>query len=119
MWRARSDCHEVHEYERCPHCTSEAFAFITRWIQLDTPPTRATAPSSEAPHAAEKVNAYRQILHSADKGTRARRWLRNGSLILAAGYVARWGWQLAHRQMNGTESEKPAQPTSVPEYTLT
>ena len=106
------DCHEVHEYERCPHCTSEAFAFITRWIQLDTPATRSAAPPTEAPHAAEKVNAYRQILHSADKSTRARRWLRNGSLILVAGYMARWGWQLANRQVNGSKREERSQPDS-------
>lgn len=107
------DCHEVHEYERCPHCTSEAFAFITRWIQLDTPASKRTEapPRSDAAHAAEKVNTYRQILKSADSGTRARRWLRNGSLLVAAGYMARWGWQLATRQMNGgAGTQKPPKP---------
>ena len=101
------DCHEVHEDERCPHCTSEAFAFITRWIQLDTPATtRKETPRADASHAAEKVNTYRQILQSAEGGTRARRWLRNGSLLVVAGYMARWGWQMATRQMNGGSTSR-------------
>jgi hypothetical protein len=99
------DCHEVHEYERCPQCTSEAFAFITRWIQLENPEPRAQPERSEPAGAGEKVNAYRQILHSADSGSRARRWLRNGSLLVFAGYMARWGWQLANRQMNGSKND--------------
>ncbi len=57
------DCEELHADEQCPHCASEAFAFVTRWI----PPTqrgrdrgRGDAASRAAdrptPASAERVN---------------------------------------------------------------
>lgn len=97
------DCHEVHEYERCPACTSEAFAFITRWIKLEQAPTRTPARPSDAPEAVEKIETYRQILHAKPNESRTRKWLRRGSLLVVAGYVARWGWQVAKRHPQGTD----------------
>ena len=32
------DCEEIHEEQECPACGSEAFAFLTRWIQSTAPP---------------------------------------------------------------------------------
>ena len=97
------DCHEVHAAARCPVCTSEAFAFITRWIQVDNASARADVASNEDGVAAAKIETYRQILHPSPKGSRAGRWLRNGGLLLAAGYLARWGWQIASRQTDGSD----------------
>jgi hypothetical protein len=79
------DCHQVHEYERCPACTSEAFAFITRWIRLENAGPRVSIHRDSTSGAAAKVNTYRQILQSPPSGARAGRWLRNGSLLVAAG----------------------------------
>ena len=90
------DCHEVHEFDRCPACTSEVFAFITRWIKLDSPPPRQhPSKAGDAAAAAEKINTYRQILQPTESGSRTAAWLRNGSLLVAAAYVARWTWHFA------------------------
>ena len=97
------DCHEVHEYERCPACTSEAFAFITRWIKLESGPTRTPPRPDETPYAAEKLDTFRQILHAKPGGSRTRRWLRNGSLLVVVGYMARLGWSVAKRQPQGPD----------------
>ena len=100
------DCHEIHEHSRCPVCTSEAFAFITRWI---TPPdTGAAGPTVERKDGAgavenDKIETYRRILQAPRGSSRAGKWLRNGSLLVAAGYLARWGWQLARREPADSE----------------
>jgi hypothetical protein len=97
------DCHEVHEYERCPACTSEAFAFITRWIKLESGPTRTPARPDDTPEAAEKIETYRQILQPTPRHARAGKWLRNTSLLVVAGYVARLGWLVAKKQSRGPD----------------
>jgi hypothetical protein len=99
------DCHEIHEYDRCPACTSEAFAYIRRWIALDNVASRPPTGQENSP-AGEKIETYRQILQPAASGSRSTRWLRNGSLLLAAGYLARWGWHLAGRHANDPNGEK-------------
>ena len=95
------DCHEIHEHERCPVCTSEAFAYITRWVKVENATVQPPAARSVQPDM-EKVNAYRQILNPPQR-SRAGRWLRNGSLLVVAGYVARYGWLLATRQARAAE----------------
>lgn len=102
------DCHEVHEYDRCPACTSEAFAFITRWIKLEDAKPRTSIRADDSSPAVEKIATYRQILQPRAKGFRVARWLRNGSLLVAAGYVARWGWHIASRPARDSDdtSEK-------------
>lgn len=100
------DCHEIHEYDRCPACTSEAFAYITRWIKLDNAATCTPTDRNSHSAAVEKIDTYRQILQPTASGPRTIKWLRNGSLLLAAGYVARWGWHIASRQTNDSNEEK-------------
>jgi hypothetical protein len=100
------DCHEVHEYERCPACTSEAFAFISRWIKLDDAGPRTPAPRDNTSESVEKINTYREILQPGVNRSRAGRWLRNGSLLVVAGYVARWGWHAAKRQIDESDTDK-------------
>jgi hypothetical protein len=99
------DCHEIHEYDRCPACTSEAFAYITRWIKLDNVPSRPPI-EHENSSAGEKIDTYRQILQPTASGSRITKWLRNGSLLLAAGYLARWGWHIRSRHTNDPNAEK-------------
>ena len=105
------DCHEIHEYDHCPACTSEAFAYITRWITLDNVASRPPIEHKNGP-TGEKVETYRQILQPTASGSRTVNWLRNGSLLLAAGYLARWGWHIAGRHANESngETHKPASP---------
>ena len=90
------DCQEIHADDRCPVCTSEAFGFITRWVKLDAAPRSYSRKDRDA--ASSKVDDYRQILNPAPERSRAARWLRKGGLVVAAGVLARWGWQLASEQ---------------------
>ena len=99
------DCHEIHQYDRCPVCTSEAFAYITRWIKLDNAASRQSIDETNSA-AEEKIDTYRQILQPTASGSRTTKWLRNGGLLLAAGYLARWGWHIASRHTNGANDEK-------------
>ncbi len=73
------DCDEVHEEQICPACSSEAFAFLTRWVQpaiereqrvTDARPRlpAAAAAGEERPapvRTPEQVAAYRQLLSGA------------------------------------------------------
>ncbi|RPI54982.1 MAG: hypothetical protein EHM55_09245 [Acidobacteria bacterium] len=111
MARLCLDCHEVHEYERCPACTSEAFAFITRWITLENGAARMPARRNDTPDAVEKIDTYRQILHAKPGSSRARTWLRTGSLLVVAGYMARWGWRIANRQTQERDDQPPTRGT--------
>ena len=112
MARLCLDCHEVHEYDRCPACTSEAFAFITRWIKLENAGLRTPVQRNDTPVDVEKIDTYRRILQPAASGSRAGKWLRNGGLLIAAGYVARWGWHIASRHaresVNDTQTRSGA-----------
>lgn len=99
------DCHEVHEYDRCPACTSEAFAFISRWVKVETAPLRPPSTRPESTPDAEKIDSYRQLLQPKANNARAGKWLRNGGLLVAAGYVARLGWHIANRQRPESEDQ--------------
>jgi hypothetical protein len=99
------DCHELHEHDRCPACTSEAFAFITRWIKVEDVAPRTPTQRDNTSTAVEKIDTYRQILQPRASGSRAGKWLRNGGLLVAAGYVARWGWHLAGRRTHDSDDE--------------
>jgi hypothetical protein len=106
------DCHEVHEHERCPACTSEAFAFITRWVKLEDAEPRAPVQPNRASAVQGKVNTYREILQPTQNRSRASRWLRAGGLLVTAAYVARWGWHIANRHTNDS-TEEERQPSDV------
>jgi hypothetical protein len=100
------DCHEIHQYDRCPACTSEAFAYITRWIKLDNAASRPPIEHENSSAAVEKIDTYRQILQHTASDSRATKWLRNGALLLAAGYLGRLGWHIASRHAHDSNEEK-------------
>ncbi len=88
------DCEEVHGDQHCPVCSSESFAFLTRWVT----PTDATTPES-APRPArpadpvdrrEQVDAYKQILNPTPP--RRGRMVAHGALGLAILGLARMLW---------------------------
>src|SRR5262247_2189054 len=71
------DCEEVHDARVCPRCTSETFAYLSRWIPA--PERRARpAPPPPPPPVEEPV---------ASPG----RWLRRGAVLAALG-VGGWIW---------------------------
>ena len=87
------DCQEIHSDDRCPVCTSEAFGFITRWVKVDA--QSRSVPKDEAAANAARVDSYRQILNPGTRQSTTARWLRKGGLVVAAGVLARLGWQIA------------------------
>lgn len=103
------DCEEVHEEHRCPRCGSEAFAFLTRWIELAGPrverPARArTAELERSPAQAEQVEAYRQLL-SPEPAPRRGGLLAKSLVGLAAFGLAGWAMRAAKRD-GGTRKEE-------------
>ena len=100
------DCQEIHADDRCPVCTSEAFAFITRWVKVDAPPLPVSRKEAGAVNS-ERVDSYRQILSPGTKRSTAGTWLRKGGLVMAAGYLARLGWQIAAERTRTPEGPSP------------
>jgi hypothetical protein len=100
------DCDEVHDQERCPICASEAFVFLTRWVQpaLSAKRTSATPPRSGAAEPSEKLGAYRQLVANKSYGSRTARFVRNGTVFFAVAGLARWGWHLIHQPTGKREA---------------
>jgi hypothetical protein len=106
------DCQEVHDSQTCPICSSESFAYISRWIPA--PERRMTPrPAEPAPQAAQ-AEMYRQLLAS-DRSDRASpatsRWLKRGVFGLAAGSAAAWALK---RKAAGDDDEASAHPPKAP-----
>jgi hypothetical protein len=107
------DCQEIHETDRCPVCTSEAFAFMTRWVKVDAP-TQGPSTRDKAADNTPKADAYRRILDPAPQRSTPARWLRKAGIVVATGYLARWGWNIASkldqspRGGTGTDDTKQA-----------
>ena len=115
------DCEEVHADQVCPVCSSEAFAYLTRWVQPATEaridrrpgarPAAQAAPAA-APHAArtpEQIEAYRQLIEG--KPPARGGLLAKGMLGLAAFSLAGWAWRASRARTDAdarateTESE--------------
>ena len=92
--------------DRCPVCTSEAFGFITRWVKVDAPPRDASRRKA-GPMSSARVDSYRQVLNPTTTRSTAARWLRKGGLVVAAGYLARLGWQIAAQRSRTSEGPPP------------
>ncbi len=86
------DCNEVHDLEHCPVCTSEAFAFLTRWIPAQERrqvPRPASSPAGEV---------YRDLLAQSQPGTgRAPRKGLNKGILGGVGLLAVAGYLLQRR----------------------
>jgi hypothetical protein len=90
------DCEEVHDQQHCPVCSSESFAFLTRWVTPSDTVTAEAAPRATRPpdpvERREQVDAYRQILNPAPPPRRGTLVAR-GALGLALLGVARMLWR--------------------------
>src|SRR5580765_5257271 len=80
------DCEEIHDQQICPVCSSESFAYISRWVPA---PERRTHPRPVPSH--ETADTYRQLLDG-DRQPGGRRWIKRGALGLAAVGIAGWLW---------------------------
>ena len=93
------DCEEVHDANVCPRCTSESFAFLSRWIPV---PERRTRPRAEE----AKPKSIVPPPQPAPVPSRAR-WVRRGAVLAALGLG---GWlftQKSSRPAHDNESAGP------------
>jgi hypothetical protein len=84
------DCDEVYDQQTCPICSSESFAYISRWI---TAPERRARPRPPAPEAREAADTYRQLLNADGSKSGGGRWVKRSILGLAAVGIAGWAWR--------------------------
>ncbi len=93
------DCEEVHDSLECPICSSESFAYISRWVPV---PERRQRPRPEPDPQPSKAETYKQLLAADAVKPGMKRWVRRGAFGFAALGVA--GWLL---QRGGGSPEKP------------
>jgi hypothetical protein len=88
------DCQEVHAEDHCPLCSSESFAFLTRWVKLERA-AKIRQPSPPPPERTERLEAYRQLLEGGPEPKKrgARQALARGALGLAVFGAARLLWR--------------------------
>jgi len=91
------DCDEVHDAQQCPHCASETFAFITRWVPVPDRPERPDRPQKRAQtleaSSPEALGAYREMLQPDGKGGGKWRTISRGAMGLALFGIAGWIWR--------------------------
>ena len=107
------DCDEVHDAQQCPICTSESFAFITRWVPVpDRGPDRgdrgAQRPKLPEPSSPEALGAYREMLQPAQNMSGKWGVLGRSAVGLALFGVAGWLWR---------QNNRPAAESKGPEAT--
>ena len=112
------DCEEVHEDQHCPVCSSESFAFLTRWVTPSDTVTADSAPRTTRPPdpigRREQVDAYRQILNPAPPQPKRGRLVAHGALGLALLGVARMVWRAAPEpRSDATSPTRPDSPTDA------
>src|SRR3954470_9685454 len=82
------DCQEVHDQQTCPICSSESFAYLSRWVPA---PDRRVRPRPA--QSREAADTYRQLLEADRTTSGAGRWMKRGVLGLAAVSAAGWLWR--------------------------
>jgi len=95
------DCEEIHDQLTCPICSSESFAYISRWVPA---PERRTHPRPQPSH--EMAETYRQLLDGDRQDSAVKRWAKRGALGLAAVGVAGLVWS----RKGAPEAEKAMRP---------
>ena len=91
------DCDEVHDAQQCPHCASETFAFLTRWVPVPDRPERPDRPQKRGPAvetpSPEALGAYREMLQPESRSGGKWRTIRRGAMGLALFGIAGWIWR--------------------------
>ena len=83
------DCEEVHQELHCPICTSDGFAYLSRWVPVEERRTIRRAPAPVAPPPARRA-----------------RWIAGGAVGLAA--LATAQLLFGGRKSNGARASKDA-----------
>jgi hypothetical protein len=108
------DCEEIHAFQECPSCGSEAFAFLTRWVKPASPTDGGAQPSEEpanprpvkAATGAENLDAWRRIVEGKPPAHRGNAVTR-GLLGLAAMGLAGWAFQRVGRSARKAAEKQP------------
>jgi hypothetical protein len=91
----------------CPICSSEVFAYLTRWVQPSAERLRERRPETPAvrhePRTKEHHEAYRQLLSEAPQRPKAG-LVTKGAIRISALGQAGWAWRAAGRsRANGED----------------
>ena len=99
------NCEEVHAAAHCPVCTSESFAYVSRWIPPDERrlEPRATLPQPAAPPA-----------RPAAQPAGTMRWVRRGATGMAVLAASRILWQLS-KPVEWTDTSVPGDVDTPPD----
>ncbi|MGH9140470.1 MAG: hypothetical protein ACRD2I_04930 [Vicinamibacterales bacterium] len=92
------DCEEIHDQQSCPVCSSESFAYITRWI----PRPDGLAHQRPAP-SRETAETYRELINPTPRTSGTRRWAKRGAVALGAVGLVSW----VFRQKASTGKQTP------------
>ena len=95
------DCQDIHDQQTCPVCSSESFAYISRWIPA---PERRIHPRPLP--SRETADTYSQLLDGNRETSDMRRWVKRGVLGLAAVSMAGWAWR--RKAATGGKTTSPA-----------
>src|SRR4051812_44592654 len=86
------NCEEIHAAAHCPVCTSESFAYVSRWIPPDERRQEPRAAQATAP-APAPVTPARSARPAPQPG--AMRWVKRGATGMAVLAASRILWQLS------------------------
>ena len=86
------DCQEIHSAGRCPACSSETFAPVSRWIPAQERRTRPRLPQSE-----DVAESYRRLLTPGADVKGASVWPKRIAFVVAAASIGGWLWKRPKR----------------------
>jgi hypothetical protein len=92
------NCEEIHAAAHCPVCTSESFAYVSRWIPPEERRTEPRAASMQPPQTAPQ--SARPV------APRPMRWVKRGAAGVAVLAASRILWQLS-RPVEWEDAEIP------------
>ena len=111
------DCDEIHEDQICPACSSEAFAFLTRWVKTsgEHRVERRAAPIVPVvqqavlhpPRTPEQVEAYRQLIKGTPERAGGRGLITKSVMGLAAVSLLGWAWRATAKKPGATGEPPP------------
>lgn len=92
------DCQEIHTAARCPVCSSETFAPVSRWIPAQERRARPRLPQNE-----DVAESYRRLLEPEADVKRASVWPKRIAFVVAAASVGGWLWKGPTRRTDKTK----------------
>jgi hypothetical protein len=101
--RLCADCDEVHDLQQCPHCASERFGYLSRWVPI---PKERVRPRPKTSPTAE---VFKQLIEEPgplQTQSGVRRFLKQGAVGLTAVGVVGWLWRSSERARH--DQAKPA-----------